>query len=113
MTLNDILKDKILKMGNKQKLDPVVKYVKHPDEDIRVTVAIALGMIPTYDSGMALITLLRDSSALVRATACESAAKIRAKNCEEYLKKLSIEDADPNVKQTAKRAYDQMKDKVA
>ena len=62
MTLNDILKDKILKMGNKQKLDPVVKYVKHPDEDIRVTVATALGMIPTYDSGMALITLLRDSS---------------------------------------------------
>ena len=113
MALTDIVKEKILKMGSKQKLDPIVKYVNNPSEDIRVTVAIALGMIPTYDSGMTLIPLLRDKSALVRATACESVGQIHAKNCEEYVKKLIYEDPDPNVKQVAKRIYDQLKDKVA
>ena len=89
MALTDILKEKILKAGSKQKLDSITKYVNHQSEDIRVTVAIALGMIPSYESGMALIPLLRDKSAMVRATACESAAAIRAKHCEEYIKKLA------------------------
>ena len=113
MALTDALKDKILKLGAKQKLEAIVKYVNNPSEDIRVTTAIALGMIPTYDSGMALIPLLRDSSPMVRATACESAAAIRAKNCEEYVKKLAFTETDPNVKQVARRAFDQLRDKVA
>ena len=109
MALTDALKDKILKLGSKQKLDAIIKYSTHSSEDIRMTVAIALGMIPTYDSGMALIPLLRDKSPMVRATACESAADIRAKVCEEYIKT----ETDLNVKQVAKRAYDQLKDRVA
>ena len=112
MALTDILKEKILKAGSKQKLDSVTKYASHQSEDIRVTVAIALGMIPNYESGMALIPLLRDKSALVRATACESAAAIRAKHCEEYVKKLAFADSDPNVRQVAKAAFDKLKDSV-
>ena len=112
MALTDILKEKILKAGSKQKLDSITKYVNHQSEDIRVTVAIALGMIPSYESGMALIPLLRDKSAMVRATACESAAAIRAKHCEEYVKKLAFADPDPNVRVTAKAAYDQLKTSV-
>ena len=84
--------------------------------DIGVTTAgtaMALGMIPTYESGMALIPLLRDKSAMVRATACESAATIRAKHCEEYIKKLAFTETDPNVKQVAMKAFDQLRDKVA
>ena len=113
MALTDALKDKILKLGSKQKLDAIIKYSTHSSEDIRMTVAIALGMIPTYDSGMALIPLLRDKSPMVRATACESAAAIHAKVCEEYVKKLAFTETDLNVKQVAKRAYDQLKDRVA
>lgn len=113
MALNDALKDKILKLGTKQKLGAIVKYVHNPDEDIRITTALALGMIPTYDSGMALIPLLRDSSPMVRATACESAAAIRAKHCEEYIKKLAFTETDPNVKEIARKAFDQLRDKVA
>lgn len=113
MAFTDALKDKILKLGAKQKLDAITKYLNNPSEDIRMTVAIALGMIPTYDSGMALIPLLRDVSPMVRATACESAAAIRAKNCEEYVKKLAFTETDPNVKQVARRVFDQLKDRVA
>ena len=113
MALTDALKDKILKLGSKQKLDAIVKYSNHSNEDIRITVAIALGMIPTYDSGMALIPLLRDKSPMVRATACESAAAIHAKVCEEYVKKLAFSETDLHVKQIAKKAYDQLKDRVA
>ncbi len=113
MAFADALKDKILKLGSKQKLDAIVKYAYSPDEDVRVTVAIALGMIPTYDSGMALIPLLRDKSPMVRATACESVAAIRAKHCEEYVKKLAFSETDPNVKQVARRVFDQLKDRVA
>ena len=113
MALTDALKDKILKLGNKQKLDAIIKYLNHSSEDIRITVAIALGMIPTYDSGMALIPLLRDKSPMVRATACESAAAIHAKVCEEYVKKLAFSETDLHVKQIAKKAYDQLKDRVA
>ena len=101
MAFNDALKEKILKLGSKQKLDAIVKYLNNPSEDIRMTVAIALGMIHTYDAGMALIPLLRDTSPMVRATACESVAAIHAKNCEEYVKKL------------ARRVFDQLKDRVA
>ena len=113
MALADALKDKILKLGYKQKLDAITKYASNPNEDIRITVAIALGMIPTYDSGMALIPLLRDKSPMVRATACESAAAIHAKVCEEYVKKLAFMETDPNVKVIAKRSFDQLRDKVA
>ena len=113
MALTDALKDRIMKLGSKQKLDAIIKYSNHPNEDIRITVAIALGLIPTYDSGVALITLLRDKSPMVRATACESAADIHAKVCEEYVKKLAFTETDINVKQVAKKAYDQLKDRVA
>ena len=113
MALTDALKDKILKLGAKQKLNAIVKYSSHPSEDIRVTVAIALGFISSYDSGLALIPLLRDKSPMVRASACESAAAIHAKVCEEYVKKLAFDETDINVKQVARRAYDQLKDRVA
>ncbi|WP_034450816.1 HEAT repeat domain-containing protein [Butyrivibrio sp. AE2032] len=113
MALTDTLKDKILKLGAKQKLGAIVKYVTNPNEDIRVTVAIALGMINTYDSGMALIPLLRDSSPKVKAAACESAAAIHAKHCEEYVKKLAFTETDPNVKQVARKAFDSLRDSVA
>ena len=113
MALTDILKEKILKAGSKQKLDAVAKYANHQSEDIRITVAIALGMIPNYEAGMALIPLLRDKSPMVRASACESAAAIRAKHCEEYVKKLAFTETDPKVKQVAMKAFDQLRDKVA
>ena len=113
MALTDILKEKILKAGSKQKLDAVARYASHQSEDIRITVAIALGMIPNYEAGMALIPLLRDNSPMVRASACESAAAIRAKHCEEYVKKLAFTETDPNVKQVAMKAFDQLRDKVA
>ena len=58
MARDDALKDKIIKLGNKQKINAVAKYSDHPNPDIRMTVAMTLGMIPTYDSGMALIPLL-------------------------------------------------------
>ena len=58
MAFTDALKDKILKLGSKQKLDAIIKYINNPNEEIRMTAAIALGMIPTYDSGMALIPWL-------------------------------------------------------
>ena len=112
MAFNDGLKDKILKLGAKQKLGAILKYANNPSEDVRMAVAMALGMIPTYDSGMALIPLLRDQFAMVRASACEAAAAIHAKNCEEYVKKLAFTETDPNVKQVAKRAFDQLKDSV-
>ena len=79
MAFSDGLKDKVLKLGSKQKLGAILKYVENPNDDVRMAAAMALGMIPTYDSGMALIPLLRDSSPMVRASACESAAAINAK----------------------------------
>jgi HEAT repeat protein len=112
MALTDALKEKILKLGSKQKLDAIVKYVNHPSEDIRMTVAIALGMIPSYDCGMALIPLLRDSDPMVRAEAATAAADIHAKVCEEYVKKLAFADDDPNVRQIAKKAFEKLKDSV-
>lgn len=112
MALIDSTKDKILKLGSKQKLDAILKHVNNPNEDIRIAVATALGMIPTYDSGMALISLLRDSSPMVRATAASSAAEIHAKHCEEYVKKLAFADTDPNVRQVAKKAFDRLKDNI-
>ena len=112
MAFSDSLKDKILKLGTKQKLGAVVKYINNPNEDVRMTVAMALGMIPTYDSGMALIELLRDKSPMVRASAAEAAAAIHAKNCEEYVKKLAFTDDDSNVRQIARKAFDKLKDSV-
>ena len=112
MGRDDALKDKIIKLGNKQKLSAVLKYSDHPNPDIRITVAMTLGMIPTYDSGMALIPLLRDADPMVRASAATAAADIRAKHCEEYVKKLAFADSDPNVRQVAKNAFDRLKDSV-
>ena len=108
MARDDALKDKIIKLGNKQKINAVAKYSDHPNPDIRMTVAMTLGMIPTYDSGMALIPLLRDTDPMVRASAATAAAK----HCVEYVKKLAFADNDPNVRQAAKSAFDRLKSSV-
>ena len=60
-----------------------------------------------------MISLLRDKSPMVRASACESAAAIHAKVCEEHVKYLAFTEKDLHVKQAAKKAYDQLKDRVA
>ena len=112
MAFSDTLQEKIMKLGSKQKLGAVIKHINSPNDDVRMTVAMALGMIPTYESGMALIELLRDKSPMVRASAAEAAADIQAKNCEEYVKKLAFEDPDPNVKQVAMKAFEKLKDNV-
>ena len=44
MALIDSTKDKILKLGSKQKLVAILKHVNNPNEDIRIAVATALGM---------------------------------------------------------------------
>ena len=112
MAFSDTLQEKIMKLGSKQKLGAVIKHINNPNDDVRMAVAMALGMIPTYESGMALIELLRDKSPMVRASAAEAAADIQAKNCEEYVKKLAFEDPDPNVKQVAMKAFEKLKDNV-
>ncbi len=112
MARNDALKEKIQKLGSKQKLGALMKFADSTEDDIRMAVAMAMGMIPTYESGMALIPLLRDSSPMVRAAAATAAADIHAKHCEEYVKKLAFADADPNVRQVAKAAFDKLKDSV-
>ncbi len=112
MALVDSIKDKVLKLGSKQKLGAIIKYTDNPNPEVRMTVAIALGMIPSYDSGMALIPLLRDSDPMVRAEAATAAADIHAKVCEEYVKKLAFADDDPNVRQIAKKAFEKLKDSV-
>ena len=108
----DAIREKIQKLGRKQKLDALIKYSGDGDEAIRTEAAIAMGMISTYEAGMALIPLLRDSSPMVRAAAATSAADIQAKHCEEYVKKLAFADSDPNVRQVAKQAFDKLKDTV-
>ena len=108
----DAVREKIQKMGRKQKWDALIKYASDGDDVIRTEAAIAMGMISTYESGMALIPLLRDSSPMVRAAAATSAADINAKHCEEYVKKLAFADSDPNVRQVAKAAFDKLKDSV-
>lgn len=112
MGRTDALKDKILKLGSKQKLGALMKYADSQEDDVRMTVAMAMGMCPSYESGMALIPLLRDSSPMVRAAAATAAADIHAKRCEEYVKKLAFADSDPNVRQVAKAAFDKLKDSV-
>ncbi|SCW39254.1 HEAT repeat-containing protein [Ruminococcaceae bacterium YRB3002] len=108
----DAIREKIQKLGRKQKLDALIKYSGDSDETIRTEAAIAMGMISTYEAGMALIPLLRDSSPMVRAAAATSAADINAKHCEEYVKKLAFADSDPNVRNVAKAAFDRLKTSV-
>ncbi|MBP5262575.1 MAG: HEAT repeat domain-containing protein [Clostridiales bacterium] len=108
----DAIREKIQKLGRKQKLDALIKYSGDNDETIRTEAAIAMGMISTYEAGMALIPLLRDSSPMVRAAAATSAADIHAKHCEEYVKKLAFADSDPNVRNVAKAAFDRLKTSV-
>ena len=112
MAFSNGLRDKILKLGSKQKLGAVLKYADNPDDDVRMAVAMALGMIPTYDSGMALIEMLRDPSPFVRASAAESAATINAKHCVEYIRNLAFSDPAPNSRMVAKKAFDKLKDSV-
>ena len=112
MGRTDALRDKIQKLGSKGKLNALLKYADNSEDDVRMAVAMAMGMIPSYESGMALIPLLRDSSPMVRAAAATSAAEIHAKHCEEYVKKLAFADSDPNVRQVAKNAFDRLKDSV-
>ena len=108
----DKVVEKIDKLGKKQNLGALVKMKDDPDDEVRVAVALALGQIKTYDSGMQLIPLLRDSAPAVRAAAAESVGLINAKHCEEYVKKLAYADSDPSVRQTAREALDKIRTRV-
>lgn len=108
----DGMRDKINKLGKKQRLDALVKLASDGDDEVRAAVAAGMGMINTYDSGMALIPLLRDSSPIVRAAAAEAVAEINAKHCEEYVKKLAFADSDPTVREIARVAFDKLRTKV-
>lgn len=108
----DAIIDKINKLAKKGKYDAILKFSSDSDDAIRREVAVVLAQFPTYDAGMALIPLLRDSSPSVRAAAATSAADIGAKHCEEYVKKLAFADSDPNVRMAAKAAFDRLKTSV-
>ena len=108
----DAIKAKMAKLAAKNKLDGIIKFAGNADDEIRTEAAKAMGQIKTYESGMALIPLLRDSSPFVRAAAATSAADINAKHCEEYVKKLAFADSDPNVRIVAKEAFDRLKTSV-
>ncbi|MCQ2466016.1 MAG: HEAT repeat domain-containing protein [Clostridia bacterium] len=104
--------EKIMKLGKKQKLNDLIKASLDPDDEVRAAVAKSMGQISTYESGMALIPLLRDSSPIVRAAAATSVADINAKHCEEYVKKLAFADSDPSVRQIAREAFDRIKTRL-
>jgi len=104
--------EKIQKLGQKGKLDALIKMSRDKDDDVRMDVAIAMSLIRSYECGMALIPLLRDPSPKVRAAAATSAADIGAKHCEEYVKKLAFADPDPDVRMTAQAAFSVLKDKL-
>lgn len=103
---------KLMKLGKKQKLNDLIKASSSDDDEVRAAAAQAMGLIPTYESGMALIPLLRDSAPSVRAAAATSVADINAKHCEEYVKKLAFADADPTVRQVAREAFDRIKTRL-
>ncbi|HPE38436.1 MAG TPA: HEAT repeat domain-containing protein [Bacillota bacterium] len=108
----DKVAEKIEKLGKKQNLGALAKMVGDPNDDVREAVAKAIGQIKSYESGMYLIPLFRDSSPMVRAAAAEAAGNINAKHCEEYVKKLAFADADPGVRAVAKEAHDKLKTPV-
>ncbi len=104
--------EKIDKLGKKQNLGALVRMTDDPDDEVRAAVARSFGQISTYESGMQLIPLLRDSVPAVRAAAAEAAGNINAKHCEEYLKKLSYADSDPDVRAIARIAYDKVRTRI-
>jgi len=108
----DAIQAKIEKLASKGKLDAVIKFASDKDPDIRALAAAGMGKIPTYQSGMALIPLLRDPEPQVRAAAATSAADIGAKHCEEYVKKIAFGDPNPDVRLTAQAAFYVLKDKL-
>ena len=59
MGRTDALKDKILKLGSKQKLGALLKYADSQEDDVRMTVAMAMGMCPplTFTQSTAKNTL--------------------------------------------------------
>ena len=101
--------DKIEKLGKKQNLGALAKMSDDPSDEVRAAVAKAIGQIKTYEAGMQLIPLLRDSVPAVRASAAES---VGLKHCEEYVKKLAFADADPEVRRIAREAHDLIRTKV-
>lgn len=104
--------EKIDKLGKKQNIAALAKMTDDPDDEVREAVANALGQIPTYESGTQLIPLLRDSVPAVKAAAANAVGLIRAKHCEEYLKKLAYADADPEVRRIAHEAYNKIRTPV-
>jgi HEAT repeat protein len=104
--------EKIEKLGKKHNLGALDKMIDDPDDEVRAAVAKALGQINSYEAGMQLIPLLRDSVPAVRAAAAESVAQINEKHCEEYLKKLAFSDPDPDVRVVAHRAYEKIRTPV-
>ncbi|MBP5654381.1 MAG: HEAT repeat domain-containing protein [Clostridiales bacterium] len=108
----DSIGAKIDKLASKGKLDAVIKFAGDKDPDVRTLAAVGMGKINTYESGMALIPLLRDPYPQVRAAAATSAADIGAKHCEEYVKKIAFADPDADVRLAAQAAFYVLKDKL-
>ena len=121
MNINGLIKEencmaitlkKISAWEKKKKESKLLKALSDPNIEIQVTAIKALGKVGGEKSMNTLITLLRNSDPVIRSSAVEALGTMANPRSEEFVKQISLNDSDENVRQKAVEALNKIK-KVA
>ena len=88
----------------------LIGILKNPseEEELRASIARALGKMGNLVDVPILLSLLKDSSLLVRLHVCNALGKIQDLSCAKDLGKLALTDPEPHVRRAAIKALGQI-----
>ncbi len=102
--------EKINKWAEKDKTKKIVKALSSPSLDLRIAGIQALGTIDDEESLNTLIMVLRERDPVIRAAASEALGNLGNLRAKEFVRKLSVNDDDKNVREKALGAVNKLQE---
>lgn len=103
---------KIEKWKQKGKVAKLIKVLSEKNLDLRLAAIEALGSIEDNDAMNNLILALRDPNPSIRAAAADALGNMGNQRSIEFVRKLSVNDENEDVREKASRAFLKIKERV-
>ena len=102
--------EKINKWAEKSKTKKIVKVLSNPNLEMRIAAIQALGTVDDEESLNTLIMVLRERDPVIRANAAEALGNLGNLRAKEFVRKLSVNDEDENVREKALAAVNKLQE---
>lgn len=102
---------KVASWEKKKKESKLIKAISDSNIEIQTAAIKALGNVGGEKALNSLISLLRDANPTIRSAAVEALGNMANPRSEEFVKQISLNDSDENVRQLAVEALKKIKER--